>query len=364
MDEASYLDLISGRRRGVGASAARGLLRGLSWGYRGIIAARNARYDWWKLPAWLGIPVISVGNLTVGGTGKTPMVVWLCRRLMARGLKTAVLSRGYKASQEGQADELLLVSRQCPKAVAIGHPDRIAAGQLAIEEYGAQAAVLDDGFQHRRIGRDLDIVLIDATSPFGHGYLLPRGLLREPSTSLVRADVVVLTRCDQVETAVLTDLQQTIRELNSAAPVLRCAHGAAGFISLEGQEMVLPDGSRVGCFAGIGRPEAFARTMADLGCPPTDTYWWPDHHMYTRGDADQLHAWARDADLDVLVTTEKDAVKLATLDVKWPVPVASLRVEIAWWEDGAATMDAIIDAMLRDYEDAHEPHAPGPNGET
>ena len=188
MDDGSrYIQLVSGQRRGLGPSLERALLRGLSWGYGLGVSLRNRYYDRWALPTWLDVPIISVGNLTVGGTGKTPMTLWLCRQLLDRGLKPAVISRGYKASQQGLADELLMISRQCPRVVAVANPNRAAAGRLAIEEYGAQAVVLDDGFQHRRLGRDLDIVLIDATRPFGYSFLLPRGLLRERVAGLARA---------------------------------------------------------------------------------------------------------------------------------------------------------------------------------
>ena len=188
-----YMTLIAGGG-GLGASVMRGLLRGPAWLYGRGMAIRNAYYNKWALPIWLEAPVISVGNLTVGGTGKTPMTLWLCRRMLERGRKPAVLSRGYKATRGGIADEILMLSQCCPEAVVVAHPNRAAAGRLAIAEYQAGAIILDDGFQHRRVGRDLDIVLIDATLPFGYEHLLPRGLLREPVHSLRRAEAVVVTR--------------------------------------------------------------------------------------------------------------------------------------------------------------------------
>jgi tetraacyldisaccharide 4'-kinase len=354
MNERGYIEIVSGQRLGAGAALSRAAFTGLSLPYRAAIALRNAYYDRWALPAWLGVPVISVGNLTVGGTGKTPLTLWLCRNLLRRGLKPAVLSRGYRADQEGRADELMLVSRHCPQAVAVGHADRTAAGQLAIEEYHVQAAILDDGFQHRRLGRDLDLVLIDALEPWGYGRILPRGLLREHPKGLRRADAAIITRCDQVEPDALAAIERQIGRLNPRIPVLRCAHEPTGFVDLHGQPIELPGAARTGLFAGIGRPEAFVRTVSAFHRPPADTFWWPDHHVYTPADVKELAAWAHDAHLDALVTTEKDAVKLARLNGDWPVPVAALRIEIEFWGQAGMILDRLIDQALEEYQNARE----------
>lgn len=362
MNEADFIDLLSGRRRGLTAATLRAGLLPASWLYRAVIAVRNAWYNRWSLPVWLEVPVISVGNLTVGGTGKTPMSIGLCRRLLERGLKPAVLSRGYRADEEGRADELMLIARLCPKAVAVGNPDRAAAGRLAIEEYSAQVAILDDGFQHRRLGRDLDIVLIDALAPWGLGHLLPRGLLREPVHNLRRADAVIVTRCDQADAGALEQIEARVHRIKPELPILRSAHRPAGWVDLDGREAALPDGARVGCFAGIARPEAFAHTLTDLGHSPAATYWWPDHHVYTADDHGELLAWARDARLDALITTEKDAVKLRRLTGGWPVPVVCLRVEIELWGEGDKILGRLIDEMLREHQNGSDadtrPHEP------
>lgn len=363
-DHSGFIELISGSRCGPWAGMQRGLLRALSLGYGAVLTLRNGYYDRWSLPRWLGVPVISVGNLTVGGTGKTPMTLWVCQRLLEHGCKPAVLSRGYKASQTGLADELLMVSRRCPDAVAVANPDRYAAGQLAIEQYGIHAAVLDDGFQHRRLGRDLDIVLIDATRPFGFGHVLPRGLLREPMCGLARAGVIVMTRADQCPSAVLSNIETTVRQFNPDAPIVRAVHRPVGFTDLEGKPAAEPAGERVGCLAGIARPDAFVQTLNHMGHAPVEKLWWPDHHVYGPDNVEMICRWIEETNLDTVITTEKDAVKLARFAKDFPMPMLALRIEIEILDDGGKILSELIDTIRREYdrndpskttEDSHVP---------
>ncbi|MBI4578118.1 MAG: tetraacyldisaccharide 4'-kinase [Planctomycetes bacterium] len=355
MDPTSrYAALISGRTRGAGAGMARGGLRVLAFLYGRVMAVRNAYYDTWAMPQWLDVPVISVGNLTVGGTGKTPMTVWLCERLLARGRKPAVLSRGYRASEEGIADELLVISRQVPKAVAVAHADRARAGRLAIEQYQVRSAILDDGFQHRRLGRDLDIVLVDATRPFGYGYILPRGLLRERIGGIRRADAVVITRCDQADPDEIDAITRAIREWARDVPIVRAVHEPAGFTDLAGRSVDKPRATRPGCVAGIARPDAFVRTLAGLGLAPVASTFYPDHHAYSTAEVESLAGWIREQRLDCLLTTEKDAVKLARLNADWPVPVVCIAVRMRMLANGEAVLDRLIDRMLREHEEPTE----------
>jgi len=346
-----YMQIISGQDRSAAAGLIRMLLRIAAWLYGYLIAVRNWYHDALKIPTWLDVPVISVGNLTVGGTGKTPMTLWLCHRLVKAGYKPAVLSRGYKASSERLADELLMVSRQCPEAVAIANPDRAAAGFLAVGEYAATVAVLDDGFQHRRLGRDFDIVLIDATRPLGYGYLLPRGLLREPPESLRRAEAVVVTRCDQCESGRISQIVDEVHRINPEVPIVRAVHQPIGFADLGGQSVSPPVEMRIGCFAGIARPESFQRTLEAMHLTPSETKWWPDHHVYTEPDIAMICSWAKTAGFDALVTTEKDAVKLTALAVDWPIPVLTLRIEMAMLDDGEKILGQHIDAVLKEHAD-------------
>ena len=347
----AFESLISGEKRGPAASLARGGLRITGFLYGRVMAVRNAYYDTWAMPAWLDVPVISVGNLTVGGTGKTPMTIWLCERMLERGRKPAVLSRGYKATQEGLADELLLVSRRVPQAVAVAHADRLQAGRLASEQYQARVAILDDGFQHRRLGRDLDIVLVDATRPFGYGHILPGGLLRERISSVRRADAVVITRADQADASEIASIERRIREWNRHAPIVRAVHEPSGFADLAGSPVDRPACKRIGAIAGIARPEAFVRTLADLGLPPAATAFYPDHYAYVAADVERIAVWARDEKLDCLLTTEKDAVKVSRLNGDWTVPVFSLGIRMKMLDDGERVLMELIDRMLAEHED-------------
>jgi tetraacyldisaccharide 4'-kinase len=347
----SYQSLISGEMRGLVPSLARAGLGLLSFAYGRVTKVRNAYYDTWAMPTWLDAPVISVGNLTVGGTGKTPMTIWLCERMLERGRKPAVLSRGYKAGREGLADELLLVSRRVPQAVAVANADRATAGRYAIEEHQARAVILDDGFQHRRLGRDLDLLLIDATRPFGYGHLLPRGLLREHVGSVRRAEAVIITRCDQAEEGRIAEIVKEVRSWSRDMPVVRAVHRPASWADLAGKPVARPAGARPGLLAGIARPDAFENTVQDLGFAPAARAIYDDHHAYEPRDAEWIAGWIRDERLDCVLTTEKDAVKLARLAVEWPAPMVSVVIRMEMLDDGERVLCDLIDRMLVDHDE-------------
>jgi tetraacyldisaccharide 4'-kinase len=236
-----------------------------------------------------------------------------------------------------------MLTRRCPQAVAVSNPDRCQGGATAVREHGADTIVLDDGFQHRRLGRNLDIVLIDATCPFGYERLLPRGLLREPLSSLRRADVLVITRADQVPAPELQALRERLARLAAGKPVLRAIHHATGLVTLNG---ALVDAAaaprRPVLFAAIARPAAFERTARDMGRAPADACWYPDHHAYTAADAAALCDRVRRNDADALLTTEKDAAKLERLQFDWPCPVLAVRIDIAFLEDDATIMADLV----------------------
>ena len=316
--------------------------------YRTGVERRNRHYDRHGPRAVLPVPVISVGNLTVGGTGKTPMVIDLVQRLERMGFSPAVVSRGYKASGDEPNDEERLIRKRCPGVVYAADPDRTRAAEWACGVQGADVIVLDDAFQHRRLGRTLDIVLIDATCPFGYNHLLPRGLLREPPSSLARAGLIVLTRCSQASPAELDRVDARIRSLNGGAPLIRCDHRVTGVERLDGspadRELA---GKRAILLAGIAYPSAFAATVSALGVRVVGHRWWPDHHRYRPRDVDRLMKTARFAPHDVLITTEKDAVKLADLGTFDHVPLYVVKISIDFLQNGSTMIQHVLDTKLR-----------------
>jgi len=303
--------------------AARVFLTPLTWIWsKGTkMRERKALND----PRTLDAPVISVGNLTTGGTGKTPFVAWLAQRLKDDGHNPGILSRGYgRRSHEnilavpagGQAavsqtgDEGQIFLRHGAAALGIA-ADRYTVGLILRARYGVDILVLDDGFQHRRLHRDLDIVLIDALAPFSNGELMPLGRLREPLDALKRADVFVITR---TERALLTDaIELKLREYNPRAPVFRAATIADQWVEFTtGHEYLSTDlaAERAIAFCGLGNPAAFWQTLASLGISPVQCVEYSDHHSYTPEELNRLAQQAKEHKATVLLTTEKDAVNL------------------------------------------------------
>jgi tetraacyldisaccharide 4'-kinase len=308
-----FYRLITGRQRGLGATLLRAALRAVSVPYGWGTRLRNRLYDrGWKRAHRAAVPVVSVGNLTLGGTGKTPCVEYIAEFYRRLELLVAILSRGYGADQ-GQNDEALVLERNLPDVPHYQGPDRVALAAAAVEQSESEVLVLDDGFQHRRLARNLDVVLIDATAPWGHGYLFPRGLLRESPRSLARAGAVVLTRCDQVEPAALVRLRDEVARLSPGMPVAETTHRPLDWVNAEGATVPLESilERPLAAFCGIGNPEAFRRTLTALGATVGAFRTYPDHHGYSRTDVEDLRSWARQqATEGVVVTTQKDLVKL------------------------------------------------------
>ena len=298
------------------------LLRLLSLPYWGVVTLRNGLYDRGlfrqeKLPC----PVISVGNLVVGGTGKTPMVILLAKLLREKGCSPAVLSRGYGARTKAPintvsdgnrilipwneaGDEPVLIARSLQGVPVLTGPRRLLTGRAAIRHLGADILILDDAFQHRALYRDLDIVLIDAARPVGNGRLLPEGPLREPVKALCRAHILVRTGGG--------------RELEQPPPVFPETPSFRGFHRpleiVEGGRLTPAaslKGQKVCAFAGIGRPEAFRRSLNELDSEIVAFRPFPDHHPYSRADIDILRKLAAKTRAERIVTTEKDGIRLA-----------------------------------------------------
>ena len=329
-------DIISGKEQGAAAGLIRLLLCFLTLLYEPIIRLRNWLYDHqWLKSTRLSVPVICVGNLTAGGTGKTPMVIWLCQRLQTQGKKVAILSRGYKSRTDSDNDENKLLQQALPKVAIVVDANRVQGGRRAIEQHQADVLVMDDGFQHRRLARDLDIVMIDATCPFGYEKLLPAGLLREPVSQLKRADAVVLSRSDQIEFDQLAKLQNRIGELaransNAETLLLQSEHRPVALFNAQNESRPceqLKD-QRVFAFCGIGQPHSFEKTIIGLGAKVIGQHFFADHHKYSPADLTRLAPLAQSQGAEMIVTTEKDWVKISTLCKNLPIPLYWLKVEM------------------------------------
>jgi len=332
-DAESFRRLVEGSDTGAGATLTRAILAGLAAPYGLAVTCRNAAYDRrWLRIGGAGVPVVSVGNLTLGGTGKTPLVAWVARAVSAAGLRPAIVSRGYAAAAGATSDEAAELAVLLPDVPHVADRDRVA-GSRAAAAAGADLVVLDDGFQHRRLARDLDLVAVDATDPFGCGRLFPRGLLREPLTGIRRADAVILTRASAVDPERRSAIREGIRsaaggplpgvwvEASHSPRQLRTASGGTLPIETLG-------GRRIAAFAGIGNPAAFRGTLERLGAAPVAFRAFPDHHPYRPQDLASLEAWLRQCGAEMAVTTLKDLVKIQS-DTIGGVPLTAVEIALA-----------------------------------
>lgn len=318
MNHARLYDIMSGDDRSLSASASRLGLSVLEPGYRLAIALRNKQFDLgWRKPARLPRPVISVGNVTTGGTGKTPLVIELAKRLLEQGSHPAVLMRGYMPDQAGAtSDEAQEIADELGSAVPVQpNPNRVEGAQRVLDKHPETTVfLLDDGFQHRQVYRDLDIVLIDATRPFGFDRLLPRGLLREPVGNVRRADAVIVTRGDLIARDVLTALDQRIETLTGNAPIAHAVSQWSGYRTGDEQqpEDHLNNLKVVGVCA-IGNPDAFTKMLQDAAGEVLHLHAFDDHHDYSSDEIRGLLLDAGKRGADAVVITEKDWVKFKPL---------------------------------------------------
>ncbi|HSE18240.1 MAG TPA: tetraacyldisaccharide 4'-kinase [Pyrinomonadaceae bacterium] len=300
-------------------------------------------------------PVISIGNITTGGTGKTPLVEYVAKLIAAQGKKVCILTRGYGrkdphlqvivsdgydvlASPSEAGDEpYLLATKLAGQAAVISSADRIAAAQEAIKDFGTEVFVLDDGFQHLRLARDLNIVCVDATNPWGGGRLLPYGRLRESLEGMRRADCVVLTRCNQVES--VKALRAEVGELTDGRPVFESRMRPVRVIAVPG---------RVGAFCAVGNPASFFESLRSLGYELGLERAFADHHVYTPGDIDQLNQLARQTGVNALITTAKDAVKLKGMSFALPCYVLEIEIAI---DEADAFREVVLDRIYKIQQD-------------
>ncbi len=345
---------MSGEAGGVGASMLRGVLACAEPLYAGLMRVRDALYDaGWFAAHRLGRPVISVGNITAGGTGKTPVVAWLVQRLREAGHKPAVLMRGYK-SAAGISDEQALLA-EALGVIVHAQADRVAGGEFVVARHPeVDVLVLDDGFQHRRLARDFDLVLLDATRPFGYGHVHPRGLLREPLVGLKRADGFIITRCDQATAVARENIERTVRQFNPRAPIFAARHAHTGFRSASASAGDLPDislsaldGRRFFVVAGIGNPQSLERQMRELPGTYVGHWFAGDHHAYGAADVGYIRQQAMAVGADTLVVTEKDWVKLRHQNLEdSALPIWRIALEIEFEPDHAEQLLRLLEPVI------------------
>ena len=349
LSPANYKELLSGKRRGVGAALLRCGLRLAEPLYGLGVWWRNRAYDRGRRTIHrAGVPVICVGNLTVGGTGKTPLVEWLARWMRERGVRVAIVSRGYGAEEGALNDEALELEQKLPDVPHVQNPDRVEAARVAVEELDCNLILLDDGFQHRRLARDLDLVLIDALEPFGYGHLLPRGLLREPLSVLQRAHAVILSRADLIDEAERKRIRDVVERHAPDAAWAEVAHKPVALIDCDGRRRELSElrDRRVAAFCGIGNPAAFRRTLERCGVELVAMREFPDHHAYAQSDITELTGWlAEPGDIDFVVCTHKDLVKVGLARLgRTPLYALAVGIEILHGEN---SLDALLEPLTQ-----------------
>ncbi|GHT13940.1 tetraacyldisaccharide 4'-kinase [Planctomycetales bacterium] len=327
-----FYQIISGQERGTVAVLCRMLLWILSLFYGTAVAVRNFLFDCrFRKIRRLPIPIISVGNLTLGGTGKTPLVAWLVRHFLEQGHHPGIISRGYGSGSEGTNDEFQELAFLFPQTPHIQNRNRCAAAESFLAQRNADIFILDDAFQHRKLARSLDIVILDATVPFGYDYIFPRGTLRESVAGLRRAGIVLLSRADLVSEAERERIRQ--RVLQTAPQVIwgEIAQVPAKLVSVTKTVNALETitGKTALAFCGIGNPAAFRRTLERCGVTVKELRIFPDHHRYTASDLDRLEQDVAVIKPDVILCTMKDIVKIDR-PLLFDKPVQAVTVETQW----------------------------------
>jgi len=350
--------VISGERRGFFSAVLRLKLLVLSWIYLGMVKLRRWLYSMGVLRVRnLPCKVISVGNVAAGGSGKTPAVIAVARMLSEHDdLSIAVLSRGYRSQVRGSAvvsdgekillkpaeagDEPYLLGRSLPGVPVLIAADRLQTGLMAVRRWNSQIVILDDGFQYLRLARDADIVVVDATRPFGLNHVLPRGYLREPLSALRNADLILLTRVDQCEN--LDSVRARLTEIAPSVPIFESVYKPRSLRSLETQQEMKLDtirGKKLLAVCGIGNPDSFVETLRTLNPAKVALLSFPDHHAYPPHSIEAIRQRAAESDVDAIVTTEKDAQKLDALVEK---SVLILEIELKLADSSAGEFAEII----------------------
>lgn len=359
--ETYLLAVIEDRLQGRSAALLRGILKNLSYLYTGIIQLRLWLFTHRILrPHTLGCQVISVGNLTVGGTGKTPIVEVFARALQQNGRKVAIISRGYKKHEtpfwerllqrltlqaarvpprvvsdgkrllldsEMSGDEPYMLASNLPRVCVIVDKDRVKAGRYAIGKLGCDTLILDDGFQYLRLRHRLDIALVDCTNAFGNRHVLPRGILREPVRNIKRASFIFITKSSRDGNA---ELKKQLRELNPNAEIAECRHCPRHLQNVyngERKPLEMIAGLNIAAVSGIASPKGFEEELVRLGGRLLYHKRYADHHRYTQQEIIDLINKSIAREAHAIITTEKDAVRFPKIE-RWDIPIYFLRVEI------------------------------------
>ncbi len=371
--------LVHGEKHGFLADVLLGLLRIMSFIYGLGVQCMVALYRWGVLRRYkLPCKVISLGNITVGGTGKTPTAQRLAAFIRDKGYRVVILNRGYRAGWKGQVgvvsdgrkiymtvteagDEAYLLAKSLPGVPVVIGRNRSITGEYAVKNLNAEVIILDDAYQHWQLDRDLDIVLIDTLNVFGNNFLLPRGTLREPLANLKRANAFLLTKVDQSTSNAREAIRDTLTKYNPQALVVESTHTPRCFIEIEEwykgvrpetvpleairERSVLP-------FSAIGNPSSFEQTIIDLGGEVVDAVRYPDHHDYTMAEMQYIMQKAVDKNVAALITTDKDAVKIPSefIHSERPLPVYVLSIEVRFHDGYEELMEMIKNVAKKDSE--------------
>ena len=353
-----FIDLVHDKEvRGISRRFIMGVFYVFSLIYEQLVNLKLTMYRWgWAKKERLGCYVISLGNVTVGGTGKTPTAPHLAREISDMGYRVAILNRGYRAKWRGEVgivsdghtlkmdaetagDEAFMLAKHLPNVPVLIGAQRAVTGRYAIEHFGAEVAILDDGYQHWQLERDMDILLVDAVNVFGNGYLLPRGTLREPLSHIDRADVCLMTKVDQAAPGAIAHIWETFRSYNQDGLILESIHQPRQFVRLSdwyediaagGVPVTEMEGKKVLAVSAIGNPASFEQTLADLGIEMVESMRYPDHHDYGERDMAEVLYRAETLGVEAIVITEKDAVKVPgdVVRAKWRIPMYVISVEV------------------------------------
>ena len=349
INPAEFREVVSGRQQGLRASLLRILLQCLEAPYAFLSALRNISYDHGlcKIET-VDTPVISVGNLTLGGTGKTPLVQWLAQWFQDRSSRVALVSRGYKAAPGSLNDEARELAEKLGRIPHIQNRNRAQAAREAICGHQSQVILLDDGFQHRKLDRALDIVLIDALEPYGFDHIFPRGMLRESLSSLCRADAIGLSRADAISAHQRTTIRNRIQALAPHAVWFETVHQPRQLLRHQAPSNNLTwlRNRSVAAFCGLGNPSGFQHTLATCGCQITAFHALPDHYAYTEQNLQTLAtSLAQTPTVDAVLCTCKDLGKITRSEVAG-IPLYSLDIGMQFIH-GQNDLEACLQPILK-----------------